>query len=294
MALKSEQLKRIKEDFLIFLSVEKNLSNNTISSYRQDIEKFLRFLALTKISFRYIKAKDLIDYMIYLKRKGLASTSIARNISSVRGLYKYLISKGDVKPAVLNFFESPKIERKIPEILNKDMVEKVILCANDSKKNSLRIRNMAILGLLATTGLRISELSSLKKEDIHIQENWIKVTGKGNRERIVFYPEELKPFLLHCISQNGKFLFEVRKNKPMTRQNIWKIVKSSGKKAGLGTSLKPHMLRHTFATLLLESGMDIRIIQELLGHKSISTTKIYTQVSKSHIKNVYKKFHPRA
>lgn len=291
--MKIDILNQIKEDFLIFLTVEKNLSLNTLTSYKRDVEKFLKFLILKNVSFKYIKGKNLIEYMMFLKKKGLSSSSIARNISSVRSMYRYLISKGAVNPAILNLFESPKIERKIPETLNKQMIDRIIY-ASDSKKHSTRIRNIAILGLLATTGIRISELLFLKKEDINLKENWIRVIGKGNRERIVFFPEGIKPFLSQYVSQSGTFLFETKKNKPMTRQNIWKIVRASGKKVGLNISLKPHMLRHTFATLLLESGMDIRIIQELLGHKSISTTKIYTQVSKSHLKNVYKMFHPRA
>ncbi|MCX7705906.1 MAG: tyrosine-type recombinase/integrase [bacterium] len=289
----NETLNQIKEKFLVFLSVEKNLSCNTLMSYRQDIEKFLKFVNLNNISVKYIRGRNLIEYMMFLKKQGLSSSSVARNISSVRSFYKYLISKGDVNPAILNFLESPKIERKIPEIVDKQTINRIIYLS-ETKKERIKIRNIAILGLLATTGLRISELASLKKEDINMHENWIKVTGKGNRERIVFFPEELKPFLLHCISQGHKYLFETQKNKPLTRQNLWKIVRLSGKKAGLGISLKPHTFRHTFATLLLESGMDIRIIQELLGHKSISTTKIYTQVSKKHLKEAYKKFHPRA
>ncbi|MCM8758665.1 MAG: tyrosine-type recombinase/integrase [Candidatus Omnitrophica bacterium] len=290
--MKTEILNQIKENFLIYLSVEKNLSTNTLISYRNDIERFFRFLILKNIPLKYVRGKNLIDYMMFLKKKGLSSSSISRNISSVRGLYRYLISKGDVNPSILNLFESPKIERKIPEILNKQTIDKLISTTN-AKNNHKKIRNIAIIGLLATTGMRISELTSLKKDDINLTENWIRVIGKGNRERIVFFPEEIKPFLSYCISQNEGFLFETRKGKPMTRQNVWKIVHNSGKTAGLNVSIKPHMLRHTFATLLLESGMDIRIIQELLGHKSISTTKIYAQVSKRHLKNVHKMFHPR-
>ncbi|MCM8764485.1 MAG: tyrosine-type recombinase/integrase, partial [Candidatus Omnitrophica bacterium] len=236
---------------------------------------------------------DLINFMIFLKKRGLSSSSIARNLSSVRSLYRYLASNGHVSPAILNLFESPRIERKIPEIVNKQDIDRVI-GSSAAKKESVRLRNMAIIGLLATTGLRISELSTLKKEDVNFTENWIKVTGKGNRERIVFFPKDIKSLLEHLVFEKGVFLFESRNGRPITRQNLWKIVKQAGKKAVLETNLKPHMLRHTFATQLLESGMDIRIIQELLGHKSISTTKIYTQVSKSQIKNIYRKFHPRA
>ncbi len=291
--MKIDTLKRIEEDFLTFLSVEKNLSKNTLESYKRDLEKFFQFLLLKKLSYRYVRGRNLVEFMIFLKKKGLSSSSIARTLSCIRCLYRYLISKGNAYPTILNFFESPKIERKIPEIINKQDINKIML-ADTTKREKTRIRNMVILGLLATTGLRVSELAAVKKEDVNIDENWIRVTGKGNRERIVFFPEEIKVLLAHYLSHDGKFLFESRRGKPITRQNIWKIVRLSGKKAMVGRYLKPHMFRHTFATELLESGMDIRIIQELLGHKSISTTKIYTQVSKTRLKNIYKKFHPRA
>ncbi|MCM8821234.1 MAG: tyrosine-type recombinase/integrase [Candidatus Omnitrophica bacterium] len=291
--MKDESLKKIEDEFVAFLSVERNLAGNTLNAYRQDLKKFFSFILLNRVSFKYIKGRDLTDFMIFLKKKGLSSASIARNLSSVRSLYRYLASNGQVSPAILNFFESPKIERKIPEIINKQDIDRV-LGSRTAEKESVHIRNMAVVGLLATTGLRISELSTLKKEDINFKENWIKVTGKGNRERIVFFPEYIKPLLENLISKGGVFLFGSRNNRPLTRQSLWKIVKQAGKKAASGTNLKPHMLRHTFATQLLESGMDIRIIQELLGHKSISTTKIYTQVSKNQLKSIYRKFHPRA
>jgi integrase/recombinase XerD len=291
--MENEHLKKHIDDFLVFISVEKNLSENTLNSYRRDLEKFYKFIVLKRISHKNIKGKDLVDFMIFLKRNNVSSATIARNISSIRGLYRFLASKGEINPYILNLFESPKIERKIPQVINRQDVNKII-SVRTTERESLHIRNMVILGLLATTGLRISELSKIKKENINLEEKWIKVTGKGNRERIVFFPQELIPFIKHCISREGAFLFGTKNGNPMTRQNIWKIVRNAGKKAGLGISLKPHMLRHTFATQLLEAGMDIRIIQELLGHKSISTTKIYTQVSRSQLKAIYKKYHPRA
>ncbi|HOJ30941.1 MAG TPA: tyrosine-type recombinase/integrase [bacterium] len=281
------------EKFLIFLSVEKNLSQNTLQAYRQDMKNFFRFLTINHISYRYIKAKNLLDFMIFLKRKNFASATIARNISSIRGLYRYLVSKGDISSSILNLFESPKIERKIPSIIGKQDVDRII-STKISKRDKVNKRNLAILGLLVTTGLRISELAGLKKTDINLRENWIRVTGKGKKERIVFFPQELVPFVNHCMTGPGEFLFGTKTGKPISRQNIWKIVHKTGKTAGLQINLKPHMLRHTFATQLLEAGMDIRVIQELLGHKSISTTKIYTLVSRNQLKTIHKKFHPRA
>ena len=287
------QLHEMAEKFLIFLSVEKNLSQNTLQAYRQDMKNFFRFLTINHISYRYIKAKNLLDFMIFLKRKNFASATIARNISSIRGLYRYLVSKGDISSSILNLFESPKIERKIPSIIGKQDVDRII-STKISKRDKVNKRNLAILGLLVTTGLRISELAGLKKTDINLRENWIRVTGKGKKERIVFFPQEITPFVEHCMNGPGQFIFGTKTGKPMSRQNIWKIVHKAGKTAGLQINLKPHMLRHTFATRLLEAGMDIRVIQELLGHKSISTTKIYTQVTTTQLKTVHKKFHPRA
>ncbi len=284
---------KIIEEFLGFLSVERNLSKNTVEAYRSDLKRFFEFLDKNKISERRISGRNFVEFMIFLKRKNLSASSIARNISSVRSFYRYLTAKNYVNPAILNMFESPKIERKIPKTVDTHNVNRLV-SIETSKSQKITIRNMAILGLLATTGLRISELANIRKEDVYLDEGWIKVLGKGNKERIIFFPQELTNLIRFSLVQKGKYLFCGRNGRPMTRQNIWKIVHKAAKMAGIPYNVKPHMLRHTFATRLLESGMDIRIIQELLGHKSISTTRIYTQVSKNQLHNIYKKFHPRA
>jgi len=293
MNAENDNIKKIIDEFLLFLSVEKNLSTNTLRSYEKDLERFHKFLLTNKISLKYIKPSNLTEFTIFLKKKKLAASTIARNISSIRGMYRYLTSKNEVSFGILNLFESPKIERKIPDTLEKQDVDRMI-SSNISKRKKLIIRNKTIIMLLATTGLRISELSTLKKEDVNLEEKYIRVVGKGNRERIVFFPEDIIPFLRQCYQTPGKFIFSNKKGNPLTRQNLWKIVRNTGKAAGLSGNTKPHMLRHTFATQMLEEGMDLRIIQELLGHKSISTTKIYTQVSRKQLKNIHKKFHPRA
>jgi len=293
MNTENDNIKKLIDEFLLFLSVERNLSTNTLKSYEKDLERFHKFLLTNKISLKYIKPSNLTEFTIFLKKKKLAASTIARNISSIRGMYRYLTSKNEVNFGILNLFESPKIERKIPDTLEKQDVDRMI-SSNISKREKLIMRNRTIIMLLATTGLRISELSTLKKEDVNLEEKYIRVVGKGNRERIVFFPEDIIPFLRQCYQTPGKFIFSNKKGNPLTRQNLWKIVRNTGKAAGLSGNTKPHMLRHTFATQMLEEGMDLRIIQELLGHKSISTTKIYTQVSRKQLKNIHKKFHPRA
>lgn len=291
--MNNNRAKQLIEDFLLFLSVEKNLSVNTLRSYEKDLQRFYKFLQIKKIPFKHIKPKNLTEFTIFLKKKKLAASTVARNISSIRGMYKFLSSKNEVDSSVVGFFESPKIERKIPDVLKNQDVDSMINSRISQRKN-LIIRNKAIIGLLATTGLRISELSTLKKENINVKERYIKVIGKGNKERIVFFPENLVPFLQKCCQMPGEFVFSTKQGRPITRQNLWKIIRTAGKAAGVPFNTNPHMLRHTFATHMFESGLDLRIIQELLGHKSISTTKIYTQVSRKQLKNVYKKFHPRA
>ncbi len=287
-----DEMKHIIDEFLLFLSVEKNLSKNTLKSYEKDLQRFRKFLLINKIPLKYIKPGNLTEFTVFLKKKKLAASTIARNISSIRGMYRYLASKNEVNPAVVDLFESPKIERKIPDVLEKQDIDR-IMASRVSQRKNLMVRNRTIIGLLAVTGLRISELSALKKENINLKERYIRVVGKGNRERIVFFPEDIVPFLRKCCEMPGEFIFSTKKGKPLTRQNLWKIVRGAGKAAGLPVNIRPHMLRHTFATQMLESGMDIRIIQELLGHKSISTTKIYTQVSRKQLKSAHKKFHPR-
>jgi site-specific recombinase XerD len=194
---KNHNLKKTIEEFLLFLSVEKNLSVNTLKAYEKDLDRFYRFLLGRNISFKQIKAKNLMEFAIFLKKKKLAGSTIARNISSIRGMYKYLAGKNEINYAIIGIFESPKIERKIPSVLEKQDINKMIV-TKISKKENLIIRNRAIIALLATTGLRISELCGLKKENINLDERYIRVIGKGNRERMVFFPKELVPFLQGC------------------------------------------------------------------------------------------------
>ena len=281
--------------FLLYLKTEKNLSNNTLSSYKNDLGKFSEFLTCRKVSIKGMGGKSLTDFIVFLKKKNLRGSSISRSISSVRGFYKFLISKDKISPGVLNYFESPKIERKLPECLSQDEIN-VLLNKNVNIKQKSRDR--AIIEFFYATGLRVSELSNLKKSGINWDERWVKVIGKGNRERIVFFPEATEETVRRYVQDNkhkeSPYLFTNKSGNKLSRQSLWKIVKTYGKIALLIKSLKPHTIRHSFATHLLEKGMNLRTIQELLGHKNINTTTIYTHLGRSYLKEAYKKFHPRS
>ncbi|MCL5408556.1 MAG: tyrosine recombinase [Candidatus Omnitrophica bacterium] len=283
------------KNFLLYLKTEKNLSNNTISSYKNDLEKFRKFLTDKKITLKSISGKGLTDFIIFLKKKNLQGSSISRHISSIKGFYKFLIFRDKISPDVLNYFESPKIERKLPEYLSQDEINGLLNKNIDIKQ---KVRNKAIIEFFYATGLRVSELSNLKKSDMNREERWVKVTGKGNKERIVFFSETTEETIRRYVQDNkhkeSPYLFTNKSGGKLSRQSLWKIVKTYGKTAMLIKNLKPHTIRHSFATHLLERGLDLRTIQELLGHKNINTTTIYTHLGKSYLKETYKKFHPRS
>jgi integrase/recombinase XerD len=298
MNLITSELDILDEDiknFLVYLKVERNLADNTIDSYKNDLKKFKEFLNLKKISLKGINEKKLTDFIIFLKKKNLEGSSISRSISAIKGFYKFLIFRNKISSNVLNYFESPKVERKLPEYLTQKEIDTLLNKNIDTQQG---IRNKAIIEFFYATGLRVSELSGIKKSDINWNERWVKVIGKGNKERIVFFPQSTED-ILKVYLQNNKYkdmpyLFVNKSGNKLSRQSLWKIVKMYGKIALFIKNIKPHTIRHSFATHLLERGLDLRTIQQLLGHKNINTTTIYTHIGKTYIKEAYKKFHPRS
>ncbi len=282
------------EKFINHVSIEKNLSPNTVDAYRNDILKFKNFLENKNISLNKLGSEDITSFIIFLKKKNYSSTSIVRILSGVRNFYKFLIARGYIKNKEI-YIETPKVEKKLPEVLSKEEVQKILSVDKISRKH---IRNLAILELFYSSGLRVSELCNLKIEDINFDEGFIKIKGKGGRERISLLNKEtvelLKKYLNERKPSVNGYLFLNNQGKKISRQSIWKIVKKYAKYAGIEKNVKPHTLRHTFATHLLSEGLDLRVVQELLGHKSIATTEIYTHLDRKKIKELYKKFHPRA
>lgn len=280
--------------FIEHITVEKNLSLNTSISYRNDVLKFIKYINSKKVNFMKINEEIYTDFLLYLKKNGYSASSICRIVSSIRNFYKFMVAKGYIKKTEFEI-ETPKIEKKLPEFLTEEEVEKILSLSNITRQH---LRNLAILELFYSSGLRISELCNLKIEDFNFEKGFIKVKGKGGRERLALVNNIAIGLIKRYLSENKKrkceYVFVNNRGERISRQSIWKIVKKYAKYAGLEKNVTPHTFRHSFATHLLSAGMDLRFVQELLGHKSIATTEIYTHLNKRKIKEIYKKLHPRA
>jgi len=295
--MKNILISKLKDEFFSYLLVEKNLSENTISAYRNDIKKFIRFLKEKKYRIKKIDFLKFTEFLLNLKKQNLSVSSIIRIITSIRNFYKFLYARGYVDSYL--FIETPKSDRNLPEVLSSSEIEKLLSVKNNSKTYK---RDIAILELIYGSGLRVSELVNLKIDDINFNQKFMRIKGKGNRERIAFLNNIALKKINEYLPERAKnkkasqspFLFLNKSGNKLSRQFIWKIVKKYVSLAGLDKNVKPHTLRHSFATHLLESGLDLRIVQELLGHKNLSTTEIYTHIDRKQIKKIYKKYHPRA
>jgi integrase/recombinase XerD len=290
-----------KEAFLDYLKVEKGLSRNTILSYGQDLKKYFDYLKDKNIvTPQKVTRKDISDFLFSLRTVSLP-VSIARSLSTIKSLHKFLTREKITNSNPTDLIESPKIDKKIPSFLTFEEVTR-ILKAPDTR-DARGIRDKAILELMYATGLRVSEVSSLKLIDVNREVGFIKCKGKGSKERIVplgkiaaefitKYLDLARPQLLH--KKISTFLFLAQGGRSLSRQSIWKLIKKSVKSAGIKKRVSPHTLRHSFATHLLEGGADLRSVQEMLGHASITTTQIYTHINQSRLKAIHHQFHPRA
>lgn len=290
----------ILQSFLEYLSVEKGLSSNTIIAYHRDLEKVFHFLKAKRISLQEVKEEELASFIQHTSRTGLSSRSVARLISSLKSLYNYLIVDGIVKKNPTATLSSPKRWMSLPKYLTVREVE--LLLRQPDEKDMLGLRDKAMLELLYATGLRVSELISLKTKEVNVDDCFLLCRGKGGKERVVplnnssakavkEYLERVRPALL---KEPNDLLFITKRGGAFTRQGFWKLLKTYGLKAGLASKVSPHVLRHSFATHLLERGADLRSIQLMLGHSQIMTTQIYTHVSRERVRRIYEKYHPRA
>lgn len=287
--------------YLVFLQIEKGLSDNTVISYRQELEKFGSYLKMKKIQYLQISPVDITDFIKKESSKGNALSSQSHLISVLRSFYKYLILEEKIQsnPAAGTSF--PKRWKVLPKYLTIQQVESLLEAPDVLKPQGKRDR--AILELMYATGLRVSELIQLKLSQLYMEESFARILGKGNKERIVpvgdmarewldVYLNKVRPELLK--GKTSDHVFINRLGTFFTRQGMWKLIKGYGVMAGLSSSLTPHVLRHSFATHLLEKGADLRSIQMMLGHSSISTTEIYTHLAKDKVKKIYDQFHPRS
>jgi integrase/recombinase XerD len=296
-SLKFESVLQI---FLDFLSIEKGLSVNTVLSYSRDVQKLSRFFRKEKIYWLKAGEKDLIRFIHHQSRAGLSPRSMARVISSMKSFYRFLVLDGIIKKNPAVNLSSPKTWLTLPKFLTVKEVESLL---SQPEEETVRgIRDKAMLELLYATGLRASELVLLKVKDMNMEDGFLLCFGKGGKERLVpigesaveavrKYLDEARPKLL---KRSSEFLFVTQRGGAFTRQGFWKLLKGYARKAGLDMKISPHMLRHSFATHLLERGADLRSVQIMLGHSQITTTQVYTHVSRKRLRRVYDKFHPRA
>lgn len=289
------------ESFLSFISVEKGLSKNTIDAYRRDLVRYTVFLKKHRIdSFKDVTRKEIMDFLLGERDRDLNPSSVSRGLVAIRMLHKFLAEEGRIREDVSEIIESPKLWKHLPETLSVAEVETLLKAPNARKSGGQR--DQAMLELMYATGMRASEVTTLKTGSLNLGEGYLRVFGKGGKERFVpvgkaaqdsvkRYLEKTRPKLAGAKGDDGLFL--TRLGKKMSRQTVWDILKKNARLAGIRKKIYPHILRHSFATHLLENGADLRVVQELLGHSDISTTQIYTHIERSRLKGIHSKFHPR-
>jgi integrase/recombinase XerD len=295
-------MEELIDEFLNYLSVEKGFAKNTISAYRNDLLKFTGFLKKRgSISIKQATRNQITEFIMRLKDTGLSVNTISRNLAAIKSFYKFLILERYVDKDITSILDSPKLWKKLPDVLSLDEVERILKKPN--LKSWLGIRDKAALELMYATGMRVSEIVNLTLGDLNLEVSFIKCRGKGEKERIIPIGREavkaIDRYLVKVrlkLAKKGKsdeHLFLTRLGRKMSRQTFWKMIKKYLKKTRIKKKVSPHILRHSFATHLLERGADLRIVQEMLGHANISTTQIYTHINRERLKSIHKKFHPR-
>ena len=291
-------------DFLFHLENERNYSPRTVKSYQEDIEKFYRFLLKEGIKDDDVDLIVIRNFLTEELLSGVSKRSCKRRLCALKHYYSFLVKKGVVKTNPFAFVASPKVQTKYPTPLDSSQIQS-LLEANRKRDDELMIRDQAILETLFYTGIRASELINIKLSDINYRSRFIRIFGKGSKERIVpftsscgetieKYVKELRPILASRNEEIPLTIFLNNRGKELTLRGLEYILKNIEEKVGENLGLHPHLLRHTFATILLENGANLREIQELLGHESINTTQVYTHVTESGMKQEYLKSHPRA
>jgi integrase/recombinase XerD len=289
------------EDYVNSLVVERGLSMNTCEAYQRDLTRYLNYLKRVGATATGASPGDIASYLSELNQRGLSVRSYTRSLIAIRGFYRYLLNKGRVKSSPCSSIDLPRTEKKLPKVLTLKEVDRLL---DNPKADTPRgKRDKAMLEVLYATGLRVTELVSLKLNDLNLQTGCITVLGKGSKQRIVpigetaiiwlrRYLEEARLVLLK--GRDSKDLFVTARGRRMTRENFWHTIKRWSVMAGIEKDrIKPHIIRHSFATHLVERGADLRVVQEMLGHADISTTQIYTHVRSERLKKLHKTHHPR-
>lgn len=284
--------------FLDALWMERGLSDNTLSAYRSDLYKFSLWLQPQKVDLIQVEANHVLAYLALVENK--SARTVARRLSSLRRLYEYLLREDIVKQNPVTNIDAPRLGRSLPKSLTESEVE--ALLDSPDTEDSLGLRDRCMLELLYATGLRVSELVSLTVQQVNLRQGVVRVIGKGNKERLVPLGEEASQWLEKYLSSARNnilkqsmtdALFPSKRGKAMTRQTFWHMIKRYAIVAGINKTLSPHVIRHAFATHLINHGADLRVVQMLLGHSDISTTQIYTHVARERLKDLHSEHHPR-
>ncbi|MEN6521181.1 MAG: site-specific tyrosine recombinase XerD [Armatimonadota bacterium] len=290
------------QKFLDYLMVERGLSKNTIASYALDVAQFAAYSDEMGVdTVKGIHEELITKFIARLRREKYAASSVERKFAALRTFLKFLQREGDISGDPASAIENPRPAKPLPKILTEDDIVRLLSQPDLSEPNGIRDR--AMLETMYATGLRVSELVNLLTNDVNLGVGFVRCVGKGSKERVVpigdiavgmirRYLNESRPIFAKGL--RNEYLFITRLGGPMTRVGFWKIVKKYAKSAGITKQITPHVLRHSFATHLLEHGADIRSIQEMLGHADIATTQVYTHVTREHLREVYRKSHPRA
>jgi len=287
-------------EFVDYLQNDKKVARNTFQSYTRDIKQFSDYIEARDINVKKVSGTDIESYVTYMQLGGKAVSSVSRSLASVRALYAYLHLRGEVKDDPTYRLKTPKAEKKLPQILTTSEVNLLLKCPDTTTLKGMR--DKAMLELLYATGIKVSELISLNKADIDLDFGYIKCVGENEARIVPLGKTAIRALRDYIVGARGemvltsdeKSLFVNCNGTRMTRQGFWKLVKSYANEADIKKDITPHTLRHSFAAHLLENGADLASIQEMLGHKDIVSTQVYTKLMKNHIREVYNKAHPRA
>ena len=292
------------QEYENYLKLERSLSANSVEAYTRDVVKLKQFLALSEreLSPLQVSIVELQDLIEWINDLGMSAFSQARIISGLKSFYKFLLYEGELETDPTELLEAPKLGRKLPDTLSVEEIDQILAAIDHSTPEGSR--NRAMLETLYSSGLRVSELIGLKTSNVHFEVGFLRVFGKGNKERLVpigrtalkhinIYREEVRSHLDIKQGHEG-FLFLNRRGRQLTRQMIFTIIRDLVAKAGIQKTISPHTFRHSFATHLIEGGADLRAVQEMLGHESITTTEIYTHLDRDYLRQVIQEFHPRS
>ena len=286
--------------FLDYLAVEKGLAKNSLAAYGRDLRHFGHWLADQRVDLESVERLLIVKYFQSLRGAGISARSVARALAAIRGLFRFLVSERHLKADPTENLENPKLWSNLPKAIPPEDVEALLAAPDRGTTDGLR--DAAMLELLYATGLRVSELIAVRIDDVVLDAGFLRTIGKGSKERIVPFGDTAKDVILEYMRKSrpdldrfaDPHLFLSRRGRPMSRQAFWMKIVAHARNAGIRAQISPHVLRHSFATHLLENGADLRSVQMMLGHADISTTQIYTHVSRARLQKMYETFHPRA